>query len=277
MLELLVTYLQTLFTANFPKIEQVYGLAETIHEENQSYPAVYCTAGEYKPIGELENYLYFRQVGDATEAESDEEAISGCDHYITRTYPMVAVAYIPKSVFNTDNAFIDAKIGNNIANMIRLANYMSLSAVTKADDIHAEITNISTDRKTVWEQEYTGIPMAARLDHVYASIEFDLVVSATESCLRNFDCNDDLIVVDGTTITIIIECNNMPTVFEVPSVNTLIVDARLIGGTLEKLFLFMGGTEQIGIGNVASYNAFTGTVTFVNDLGGFPVKVQLFH
>jgi hypothetical protein len=226
----------------------------------------------------LENYLYFRQNGQVTEAESEEEAVSGCDFYVTRTYPMVAVAYVPKNVFHTDNAYIDDKVSNNIANIIRLANWGSVVSAVKADTIYAEITNINTDRKDVWGQEYKNIPMAARLDHVYCAVEFDLVVSASESCLRNFDCNDDQVIIDGNTIIIIIKCSNpMPEIFDVENVTTTITDARLKGGSLEKIFLFMGGTEQVSIpDNIQNYDPITGTITFANDYGGQTFKVQYF-
>lgn len=277
MLELLITYIKLTFQNSMPEITEVQGLAEIIRQDDKQFPAFYCTNDEYKPVSDFENFLYFRQTGPISEEESEEGAVSGCDRLITQTYPMVAVAYVPKDIYNTDNAFIDGKVGQNIANIIKRAAWQSLSPALKTDLIYVEVNDINTDRYAVWENEYTNVAFAARLDHVYVSVEFDIIVTATESCLRNYDCNDAVIVVDGNTITIIIECNNpMATIFEAPNVNFVIVDARLIGGTLEKLFLFMGGTEQIGIGNVANYNAFTGTITFVSDLGGNPVKVQLF-
>lgn len=65
-------------------------------------------------------------------------------------------------------------------------------------------------------------------------------------------------------------------VFDAENVTTTIQDNRLIGGSLEKIFLFMGGTEQVSIGNVFDYDAVTGTITFAADLGGQTVKVQYF-
>lgn len=277
MLEILIAYIKATFESQMPNIVEVQGLAEKITDGAEQYPALYCTGGEYKNISALENYLYFRQTGSARDEESEEESTTGCAYMVRRTYPMVAVAYIPKSVYNTDNAFIDGKIAQNIANIITKANWQSAGIALKTENIYAEVGEINTNRHEVWASEYRGVEFAARLDHVFVSVEFDIIIEASETCLQNYGCDDALIEINGNVITIIIECNNpMATIFEAPNVNFVIVDARLIGGTLEKLFLFAAGTEQIGINNVSNYNAFTGTVTFVNDIGGLPVKVQLF-
>lgn len=278
MLELIITYLKTTLQAAFPTPTVVLGLAEKIQDGSTESPAFYIGNDEYEPLPTNENYIYFRQIGNATEEENEEEAVSGCDRYITKTFPMVAIAYLPKNIYNTDNAYIDNKIASNIANLLKAANYASLLPVLKADEIHVEIGSIDTNRYEVWDQEYSGVAFAARLDHVYLSVEFDLEVSATESCLRNFDCNDDQVIIDGNTIIIIIKCSNpMPEIFDVENVTTTITDARLKGGSLEKIFLFMGGTEQVSIpDNIQNYDPVTGTITFANDYGGQTFKVQYF-
>lgn len=277
MLEILILYIQATFKNSFPAIQDVHTLAEQIKNGNTAFPSVYCTNDEYQPLEGNENFLYFRQLGAATEDESDEESVSGCDHYVTRTYPMVAVAYIPKNIFNTDNAFVDSKIAGNIANILRVANYGALTASMKADEIHAEVTRISTDRYEVWDQEFKGIDMAARFDHVLCAVEFDLVVSATERCLQNFDCNDAVVSIEGDTINIVVTCGCPPPIaFSVPSANFSIQDDRLIGGTSDGLFVYHAGTEQGTIDNIQSYDSVTGTITFVSDLGGVgAVKILL--
>lgn len=277
MIELLITYIRATFANSFQNITEVHGLAELIQEPETTYPKLYCTGGDYKNVGDLENYIYFRQTGPATEDESDEEAVSGCDHLITRTYPMIAVAYIPKNVFNTDNAFIDGKVANNIANIIRVANYGSLLPTLKADNLYVEIKDIDTNRNSVWGREFRGIEMAARLDHVYCSVEFDIIVEASESCLQNFDCNDAEITVDGDTIVVTNPCGCPATlVFTKVAITDTMQDNRLIGGNIDNLFLFQAGTELVSANAVQDYDTVTGTVTFIADLGGADVKVQLF-
>lgn len=270
MLEILIAYIKATFENSMPNITEVQGLAEKINEGDKQYPALYCTGGEYKHISALENYLYFRQTGSAAEEESEEESTTGCAYTIRRTYPMVAVAYIPKSVYNTDNAFIDGKIAQNIANIITKANWQSLGVTLKTENIYAEVGEINTNRHEVWASEYRGVDFAARLDHVYVSVEFDIVVEASEDCLQNYDCNDVEVDVEGDTITIVTTCGCPPPVaitIEAP-VNMEITDSRLIGGTLDGLFVYHAGTEQGTIDNIQSYDSITGTITFVNDLGG---------
>lgn len=59
-------------------------------------------------------------------------------------------------------------------------------------------------------------------------------------------------------------------------VNTEITDARLIGGTLDGMTITHAGTEQITIDNIQSYDSITGTIIFVNDLGGVgAVKIMM--
>ena len=200
MLEAIITYLAATFRNSMPYIQEVQELAEKISEERKEYPAIYCTNGDYEPISSKENYLYFRKLGDASESEDFEDSVSGCDYLITRVYPMAAVAYIPKNILQTDNKYIDDKISSNIANILKEANYATLETALKADDIYAEVRSIVTDRTRVWNEEHRNIDMAARLDHVYCRIEFDLVIVATESCLRNWECGDSQVVVDGDTI-----------------------------------------------------------------------------
>ncbi len=62
----------------------------------------------------------------------------------------------------------------------------------------------------------------------------------------------------------------------VDNVNTTAQSNSLIGSyTLANLCIFGAGTEQIGIDNVSSYNATTGTITFNNDMGGMTMRIIL--
>lgn len=63
--------------------------------------------------------------------------------------------------------------------------------------------------------------------------------------------------------------------FSVENVTTEIQDDRLIGGTLDGLFAYQAGVEQGNINNIADYNTITGTITFLDTLGGSTVKILL--
>lgn len=60
------------------------------------------------------------------------------------------------------------------------------------------------------------------------------------------------------------------------NVNTTAQDNELIGAyTIANLCIFGNGTEQISIDNISNYNSTTGTITFVESLGGVTIRVIL--
>lgn len=57
------------------------------------------------------------------------------------------------------------------------------------------------------------------------------------------------------------------------NVTTFIEDDTLQGHVLNNMAIFAAGTEQIGIGNISSYDPGAGRVNFTNSVGNVPVKV----
>lgn len=208
MLELLIKLLQATLQLN-AQVGNVFSLAELIpDDEGKHSPYVYCTKDELKAINLEDSTIYFRKNGRERQTDSLEEAVSGCDHLVRISYPIIAVAYVPKSIYNSDNNFADDKIANNIANFIRLADYSGIAQAAKADQIFAEITEVETDRNFIWNREYRGHPIAARQDHALVSVSFDLIVEISESCLTNFDCSLVDVIIEGTEIIISISDTN---------------------------------------------------------------------
>lgn len=71
----------------------------------------------------------------------------------------------------------------------------------------------------------------------------------------------------ATTVSKMIIINNVTTTAQ---------DNELIGSyTIANLCIFGNGTEQISIDNITSYNSTTGTITFVESLGGVTIRVIL--
>lgn len=68
-----------------------------------------------------------------------------------------------------------------------------------------------------------------------------------------------------------------PIIFTKTGVTDSMQDDRLIGGNIDNLFLFQAGTELVSAQVVSDYDTLTGTVTFIADLGGSDVRVQLFQ
>jgi hypothetical protein len=197
MLEQLITYLSDYIATGQPDSVHVYGLAHRLRRieettRNKEFPAIYCANDEYHNIEHDVPFLYIRQRAAISETEANEDdAPSGCDDTIVRTYPMTLVGYIPKNIYNRDNAYSDERISGNIANTIDILSWKALITALQVSDINLNIRNIDTDRWSVWAKEYKEIPMAARLDHAYFSIDFDLSVTAVQSCLRNYECGDE--------------------------------------------------------------------------------------
>lgn len=65
-------------------------------------------------------------------------------------------------------------------------------------------------------------------------------------------------------------------VFTKTGVTDTMQDNRFIGASIDNIFLYQAGTELISLNAVASFDNITGTFTFIADLGGADVKVQLF-
>lgn len=192
MLEQLIEYMRAAIAATIPSAK-VSGLAERIERDGRIFPATYCTKDEYKQPMQNEAYAYFRQLRPMTEAQSDEESVSGCDEFIVRTYPLTLVAYLPKNILESDDKYIDSKLVNNLSNVLTRLNWGAVISAAKVDFIRAQVRTAETDRYTVWRREYSGVDMAARFDHALIAIDFDVQVQASESCLRNFACGGEVI------------------------------------------------------------------------------------
>lgn len=204
MLELIIKLLQSAFsTAAYFK--HVHGLAQIIQKEDKKFPAIYCGKDELDQINLEDSTIYFRQNGRITRSQDETKGVSGCDEQITINIPIMAVAYLPKNVFNTDNAYIDEKVATNIANIITRAQYNGIRSLVHADNITANINSIETDKQAVWRGEYSNVDFKVMHDHVYCAVAFTVEVIIDEACLTNFECNDLTIDVEGCNLVIIMQ------------------------------------------------------------------------
>lgn len=204
--ELLIALLKATFEAQ-KYFGKVYGLVEIIKEGGKKYPAAYQSKDNYEAVTLEDSVIYFRKTGDISRRQEDE-GVSGCDDMVFVTVPLVAVAHVPKSIFNTDNAYIDEKVSSNIANIIELAAWQQLKSVLKAEDIRCRVRRVKDNRNEVWAQEFEGIEMKARHDHVLCSVAFDIEVRITSSCLQNFECDDAEVTIDPGEIIVSVSDKN---------------------------------------------------------------------
>lgn len=203
MLEILISLLraQLLSTDYFDK---VYGLCVKVREGTKVYPAEYQSKDNYQKVDCGQNFIYFRQSGE-TQRRQEDEGVTGCDDMVYETVPFVAVAYLPKDIFGSDNPYIDDKVSRNIANYIELAGWNNLRSTLKAEDVHCYVRRVTHFRETVWREEFEGIEMAARHDHVLCSIAFDVEIRSTSGCLQNYECSVDSAVVEPCEVTVYID------------------------------------------------------------------------
>lgn len=207
MLELIIRFLQ----ANFQSVgyfDQVLSIAQKVKRDDKEFPAIYKEGDDLNQINLEPSCIYFKKRGAIQRSESNEDAVSGCEHLITVSVPLQAIAYLPKNIFKTDNAFIDDKTTNNIANIIQNANWKSLQSAMKAQDVSVFVRELSDDKDALWRQEYKNIPLAVRHDYVYCSVSFDIVIKIDQSCLINFECQDIEVTYSAGQVTIFIVDNS---------------------------------------------------------------------
>lgn len=130
--------------------------------------------------------------------------------------------------------------------------------------------------------------MAAMLYNYDDEVEFDVPKRATVQPVQHKFTSDYA----GHSLTITIESplewnscwipENIPAVPIYRDIISMIIIENvtssaqsddLIGVALTDLVIFGAGTEQITINNVSSYDSATGTINFVNDLGGMTIRI----
>jgi hypothetical protein len=156
------------------------------------FPGVYCGKDELKQIDFEREVIYHRQRSEIGYSQSTE-GISGCDDYVTISYPLTAVAYVSRSR-QSDTNYSPSRLGESLAAVIKETSLGSLLTALEAEDAQIEINSINTSAKSVWENEHENIQFAARQDYILISVEYTITVSASQSCLRKWECYEDVTV-----------------------------------------------------------------------------------
>lgn len=170
-------------------------LCEIIKDKKEdvdiTFPAEYCTTGEYKQIDFdfKKGVLYHRLTGDITETETGEK-LSGCDQQLERTYPLKLVFVVAKSLLNTDDKYIDLKVLENIKVNITKANVKSLAQTLRLDIVEIKPTSWTNNREDIIAEEYSGIDFQIDYDKIYGRINYNIILTGSRNCFENFECND---------------------------------------------------------------------------------------
>lgn len=193
MLESIVEYLRIKLQAL--NVGTVYGLGELVEQQGQQYPAIYIGSGQYQHLADFDNNtgsIYFRLV--APVSNSTAEGLIGGDDTYQRAYQLRIVAFVPKSVYNTDNNYIDDKIAHNIQAAIQSDDDGLLSESLKAQGASIEVSSYETNRNNVLGNEiintlFENIPF----EYAFISVDFTVTITGSPSCFETYGCNDEFI------------------------------------------------------------------------------------
>jgi hypothetical protein len=165
--------------------EKLHGLCEKITKDEKSFPAEYCK-NEYKQVGDFDKHkgvVYHRLTGSIETEELDEEQTVSCDPFYQRTFPFRTIAVIKKSQLGINNdAYLEQRVAQDLLITIGETNNKSLRQTLRVDSISFEITNLITDRDTIFTDEYKGVPNFFRYEYMYVAIDYNVVVSGSFSC-----------------------------------------------------------------------------------------------
>jgi hypothetical protein len=191
MLEAIIPHInQKIETLNmFPKL---FGLCEKITVGGKSFPAEYCN-GEYKQVSDFDLHqssIYHRLLGPIQMEEADEDEAVSCDPFYNRIFQLRAVAVIQKSRLKEigNDAYLENKIGQNLANVISKGNNKSLRIELSVDTVIMEIDSVNTDREEIFRQEYSGIDQFMRYEYLYIAIDYTVTVTGGMGCFSQYGC-----------------------------------------------------------------------------------------
>ena len=264
----------------------LYGITEleTVQIGNDGeavVPLSYVTRGNFDEVRFEETSIYHRVTGvSREEAESDV----GCGLNITETASMRLVCFFDKSMYNTDDANITYKIGNNIANTISASNIKSLATALQVDYVTVVVNNIELDKRSIFGSEFEGIEYTVPSELGLVAIDYEIQVSGNEECFLSYGCDDEpldirQLIIDEYCINI---GGNVLIESYITTASATQVFAEFIGYSIENMYINLQGAGNMGHLDgltaarkmITAWDSATGTMTFKSALGsGFQITI----
>lgn len=189
MIELLITYLNTKlgFTNYF---EKQYCLTEYVLRENQKYPALYNTKGQYERVDfdKFDGVSYFAKSGDISFSKNTDNQ-TGCEILYDVSIPLKLVCFVNRNKLSVDNAYSDDSVAISIISQLS-NNNAYLKSQLKAKKIEILADRYKTNKDEILEQEYDNVDFKFRYQYSYISIELSINLLINNACILG-ECDFD--------------------------------------------------------------------------------------
>jgi hypothetical protein len=209
MIAVILNYLKARLLNIFPDID-ILPLAVKEHTaEGYDYPFYYCSSGEYKPIDfdHSKAVIYMRQEGDMRISELEDEEAEACGYEQERIWPFRVIGWFPKSYYDTDNAYIENKIAENVVKGISFNSIKALNAALKVNSVEIKPSKVTIDRMQVYRDEMDGAEKLPGTDKVFFAVDIDIRIKGSVSCFDWWACNDTEVTVEPGQVNVIISAN----------------------------------------------------------------------
>lgn len=229
-----------------------YGITELEEDRDKDdnvrvIPMVYVSRGNSDEVDFESKAVYHRITGTVTREESEDITTKGCGLGIVQTAPMKLVCFFDKNIYNTDDANITFKVGNNIANTISSENIKSLATSLQVDYVNVRVDGINTDRRSIFGEEFDGIEYDLPSDLGLVSIDYTIEVAGDESCFVSYGCNDEEINIRQLIIDEY--CADQTTFMIANYITTASATqtfADFVGYSLENMYVNLQGAGNLG-------------------------------
>lgn len=190
MIEAIISVLNTKISA-LNIFQNIFGVCEIVREGEKSYPAFYNNKDNLKYIDEGVDYKQgvIFHLKDGNQTREELERIRARSKNIQITTPMTAVAIVRKSIYNTDDAYMEYQLTRNISKLLDEDNNTELKEALKMNRVYTGINEVNHDKQAILDQYFAGVDMNMRHDIAVVSVSYDIVIEGDEECIEMLECD----------------------------------------------------------------------------------------